>query len=112
MSDYPIPSYAVSLWVAGDQLWLAFPPLDGERGHSVPYPLTERGIALALETLKHRRLGARSLGEAGAPTRYQVERELYHDPRYNIILGAMAKAKADTAKEATEAGAFLEELGL
>lgn len=113
MSHYPIPSYAASIWITGDHLWLGFPPIsEGEQGHSVPYPLTNRGLLLAIETLKHRRRGERMLGEAGSPSRYQVERELYHDPKYNIILAALARGKEASAAEAQEAGKFLEELGL
>ncbi len=113
MSDYPIPSYACSIWLAGDSLWLAFPPLaQGEHGHSVPFPATERGLELILNTLRQRRLGERSLGEAGSPTRYQIERSLVNDANYNVLIGAIAQSKEAQRREREEAGKFLEELGL
>ena len=113
MSDYPIPSYAAHIWLAGDTLWLGFPPLtEGGSSHSVPYPANERGITLIIETLRERRKGERSLGSHGSPTKYQTERALVDDRKYNILLRALRESKAATEKEKQDATAFLEELGL
>jgi len=113
MSDYPIPSYAANIWIAGDLLWLGFPPIgDGVQAHSVSFPANERGLSLIIEILKSRRKGERMIGENGSPTRYQVERELVRDAKYNELLRALENSKKVTAEEAAEASAFLEELGL
>ena len=113
MSDYPIPSYAAYIWVAGDKLWLGFPGTDESvRPHSVPFPANEVGMALAVDVLKARRTGDRMIGTKGAPCKHQVERELAQDRRYNDLLKAMAEAKATSAAEKADAEAFLEELGL
>ena len=113
MSDYPIPSYAAYIWVAGDKLWLGFPGTDESvRPHSVPFPATEPGFAVALKILRERRIGERMIGTKGAPCKHQVERELAQDRRYNEMLKAMKEAKATSAAEKADAEAFLEELGL
>jgi len=112
VSDYPIPSYSASIWLVGDQIWLGFPPIgDLVQAHSVPFPATDKGLALILQTLRERRHSL-NIGTKGAPTRYQVERTLAQDKRYNGILEAMKKAKETREKEREEAIAFLAELGL
>lgn len=112
MSDYPVPSYAAQIWVAGDQLWLAFPSLVNGHGHSVPFPANEIGLSLALETLKERSKGAISLGLRGSPTRHEIERRVREDSRYNTILREMSENKRASEAERAEASKFLEELGL
>lgn len=72
---YPIPSYAVNLWVAGDDLWLAFPGQGPEgRGHSIRLPASEHGLKTAINILKDRAQAERlEIGHDGTPTQYTVE---------------------------------------
>ena len=113
MSDYPIPSYAASIWLVGDTIWLGFPPLgDGVQSHSAPFPANERGLALLLSTLRERGRGSLNIGLKGSPTRYQIERQLVQDAKYNGLLKAMKEAKAKQDEEKEKAIAFLKELGL
>lgn len=107
---YPIPHYAVSLWVAGDDLWLAFPGQGPEgQGHSVRLPASAGGFATAVSILRER-AQARDLklGNAGTPTQYELE----HDRKYGAILKAMGEAKQTSAAEREAARKELEELGL
>lgn len=113
MSDYPIPHYAAHIWVAGDTLWLGFPgTAEGVREHSVPFPITDKSIALVVETLRARERNRNWLGTKGAPTRYDVKKELQHDKKYNTLLRALRENKNKKEAEKAEAEAFLEELGL
>ena len=113
MADYPIPDYAAYIWVAGDKVWIGFPPLgDLVQAHSVPFPATDKGLALLIRTLKERNQGLRHLGTNGSPTRYAVERELVNDRKYNGILKAMHAAKEKQAEEDAAATEFLKDLGL
>lgn len=106
--DYPIPGYASHIWIAGDQIHLVFPPtLERDRYSSVQFPNTEKGLALLLDVLR-RRKSELHIGTKGTPTRYQVERTLAGDKRYNEWLKAMQTSD----KEREESIAFLAELGL
>lgn len=108
---YPVPSYAANIWIAGDKLWLGFPsPEPGVRGHSVPLPCNEKGMAVAVSILREREHTPRTnwLGTKGAPTRWDIE----HDKKYNALLNAMNESKKTTEAEKAAAQAFLEELGL
>lgn len=109
MSEYPIPSYAAQIWVVGDTFWLAFPPTVADsRSHSVQFPVTEKGLQLAISILHEREKSCLSISTKGAPTRYQVERALVDDKRYNEILKALKKPKeVDPAFEA-----LMKEIGL
>ena len=111
MSDYPVPKYAAYAWVSGDQLWLGFSsPLNGH-AHSVAFPATEKGLKLAIGTLRERENSTRlEIGFNGAPTKYQVERALADDKRYNEILRAMREAQKP--KDSPELSAILAEMGI
>lgn len=115
MSDkYPLPSYAATIWTVGDRIRLSLPsPLDAP-DHVVEFPATEKGLELALETLKARERSERSLtiGARGAPSQHQVERALADDKRMNEWLKEMGAAKAEKEREKAEAEAFLAEIGL
>ena len=113
MSDYPIPSYAAYIWAAGDRIWLGFPAMsDGTPPHSVPYPATERGLTLAVEALKARRVGDRTIGNHGAPTRHSIEVAASNDKKYKELLKALAMNDEREKEEKAKAERFLEELGL
>lgn len=110
MSDYPVPSYAASIWVTGDTLWLGFAsPINGH-AHSVPFPATDKGLKLAMTTLHEREKGRLLISQRGAPTRYEVERALHSDKRYNEMLKAMQEAKKP--KLDPEVEALMKEIGL
>lgn len=73
--SYPIPDYAVSIWVAGDDLLVAFPGQGAEgRGHTVRLPASATGLATAITILKDRqRAKSLRLGQPGTPTQYELE---------------------------------------
>ena len=115
MTQYPLPSYAAHIWIAGDKIWLGFPgEKDGVREHSVPFPATDKGFSLILATIKARQEApcANWLGTRGAPCRHEIERQLANDKRYNAFIKATAEAKVVSAADAAENAKFLEELGL
>lgn len=72
---YPIPSHAASFWIAGDDLWIAFPGQGPEeRGHSIRMPASAAGMAAAVQIMRDR-AAAQSLkiGNRGTPTQYEIE---------------------------------------
>jgi hypothetical protein len=73
-NSYPLPSYAVSAWVAGDDLYIAFPGTVSEQGHTIKLPASAGGLAAAVKILRERQ-AAESLriGERGTPTQYEIE---------------------------------------
>lgn len=108
--SYPIPSHAASFWIAGDDLWIAFPPQGPEaRGSSIHLPANEHGLATAIAILKSRTLSQDlRLGNRGTPTQHALET----DKKYNAWLRAMNEDKEETATERAKAKAELEEIGL
>lgn len=112
--SYPLPAHACSCWVAGDDLWIAFPGQGpAGQGHSIRLPASAGGFAAAVQIMRDR-AQARDLklSNPGTPSQYEVERALAHDSKYKAILGAMAQGKAQTETERREAAAELEALGL
>lgn len=106
--SYPIPSHAASFWIAGDVLWIAFPPQGPEaRGSSIRLPANEHGLATAIAILKSRVKPTR-LGERGTPSQYDLET----DKKFSAWLRAMDEGKMITEAERAKAKAELEELGL
>jgi hypothetical protein len=114
MSEYPLPSYAANIWTVGDRLVLSFPsPVDAP-AHCVEFPLTERGLLLALATIREREKAYRPafLATRAAPSKYQIERALAEDKKFKAWLSEMAATKEKKEAEKAEATKFLEELGL
>lgn len=111
---YPLPAHAASFWIAGDDLWIAFPGQGPEeRGHSIRLPASAGGLAAAIQIMRDRsRATDLKLGNRGTPTQHSVERALAHDARYTAILGAMKTEKAVNETERAAASAELRELGL
>src|SRR5438309_159855 len=127
---YPLPSYAISLWVAGDDLWLAFPGQGPEgKGHSVRLPVSKSGLKVAINILRDRaKAESLKIGHDGTPTQYTVEqyagrawgtvskrmreerevrlaKEIEDRVQYNAARErAKAKAKARAAAELAELG--------
>lgn len=107
MSDYPLPSHAISVWLAGDTLWARFPPTTpGGKGHSAPFPATPEGFALALSILRERATAnyTMTIGTRAAPVRYDLEK----------IAQALKEGTtyAKKKREKEEADEFLKEIGL
>jgi hypothetical protein len=104
---YPLPEYAVSVWVAGDNLMVAFPGTVSERGHTIKLPASATGLSTAITIMKER-AQARSLflGNRGTPTQYEIE----NDQRYKAFMRAVAEAKRPkpTSRELDEIMAELE----
>jgi hypothetical protein len=75
-SPYPIPSYALNAWLAGDKIHINFPPTDGHsRSHSVVLPADERGMKVLLALMKERQQAEYTLtvATAAAPVQYDVD---------------------------------------
>jgi len=126
---YPIPSYACNLWVAGDDLWIAFPGQGPEgRGHSIKLPASATGLKVAIDILRERAQAERlEIGNRGTPTQYEVEagkawgkvtKRLREEHEADITAkieekaaAARRKARAE-AKAKAQAEAELAELGL
>jgi hypothetical protein len=106
---YPLPDYAVNVWVAGDNIMVAFPGTVTEQGHTIKLPASAAGFQTIVRILRDRST-ARDLrlGNAGTPSQYDLEA----DQRYAVILRAMAQTKAVTAADQAAAEAELAELGL
>lgn len=107
---YPLPAHAASFWIAGDDLWIAFPGQGPEeRGHSVRLPASVAGLATAIAILKERSVATSlKLGNRGTPTQYELEQ----DTRYGAILEAMKADTAERREAKAKAQAELAELGL
>lgn len=86
--DYPIPSYAAYIWIVGSNIHVCFPPSVGSKSHTVIFPANDKGLKLFLKIMQERR-GNLTIGHAGEPTKYQVERMLVGDPKYNKWLDHM-----------------------
>jgi hypothetical protein len=113
MSDkYPLPAYAVSMWVVGDNLMVAFPGTVSEKGHTIKLPASAGGLQAAITIMKDRaRATDLRIGNKGTPTQYDLEaigKFMIENAGYK----EREARKASTAAEVAEATAFLEELGL
>lgn len=118
MDKYPLPSYAVSVWVAGDSLMVAFPGTVTEQGHTIKLPASEGGLRAAISIMKERsRAESLRIGNAGTPTQWDTDRQMAHWGRM-LRLDAIAKVAkheakmAEAKREKAEAEEFLKELGL
>lgn len=132
MTDkYPLPSYAVSAWVVGDNLMIAFPGTGPSgQGHTIKLPASAGGLQAAITIMKDRAAAQdMRLGNRGTPTQYEIEaragaafgkavRKLREEREAMIAERNERKMQEHTAKvrraerEAAEAKEFLKELGL
>ena len=105
---YPLPSYAASIWLEGDTVWLGLP---GEtRGHSVPVPATVEGLAQVLRILASREKAQRAtIGTDAAPTRHMIEQAIARREKFRREREAKAEAKATPKPSIDDT---LRELGL
>lgn len=113
MRDFPLPSYAAHIWIAGDEIKLVLPsPLDAP-AHVLTLPNNDKGLTRALAILREREHESHStIGKPSAPSQYQVETALANDAKYNRWLREMREASAERQAEKAEAEAFLKEIGL
>jgi len=95
MSDYPMPSHACMMWVAGDTLFVRFPPQAGhDTGHVVQFQADEIGLKGLVSVMRARakHQAQLSVGHKATPTQWDVQR-----------LRAMADAiKTTTVVKVTE----------
>ncbi len=76
MSDYPLPSYAASFWVVGDQLFVRLPPwATGGPAHIITLPANEAGMKICLDLLKERARASyeTKIGTKAAPVQYDID---------------------------------------
>ena len=106
---YPAPAYAATVWVAGETLWLAFPPSNGHtHGHSVHLSADVYGFQCALRILREREInGSLKINQKGAQSQHLA------DAMYKAIR-ASTKLKEVEASSAERKAAkdFLKDLGL
>lgn len=78
MKDYPLPSYASSIWLADDQIYLAFP--DERGGHTIHFPDSPRGYETMMRVLRERAMqtSARTLGLSGTPAQQEADHLRMH----------------------------------
>lgn len=107
---YPLPAYAASIWVAGDNLMVQFPGQGPEgREHTIKLPVHENGLKTAIKILKDRaQAEALTIANRGTPSQWQAE----NDARYRAFHKALQKDRKDREQEKREAEEFLKELGL
>lgn len=115
---YPLPEYAVSVWVAGDSLMVAFPGTVSEQGHTIKLPASAGGLQAAVNILKDRaRAQSLRIGNKGTPTQWDTDKVLAHwgrmmkDDAEDKVRKHEAKM-AEARREKIEADEFLKELGL
>lgn len=115
---YPLPAYAVSAWVAGDSLFIAFPGTVSEQGHTIKLPASAGGLQAAVNIMKARASASSlKIGNRGTPTQWDADAVLAHWARMERAdaEAKIAKHEAKMAaarREKAEAEEFLKELGL
>ena len=60
---YPLPAYAVSIWISGDDLMVAFPGTVTEQGHTIRLPASAGGLQAAVNRLSEAVATARQPGK-------------------------------------------------
>ncbi len=82
MTTYPIPAYAATIWMAGNDIMLAFGETSTTPGHTCRIPNTEKGMAVVVAILSARRnlpeggSEASKIGTGAEPTQFNIEREM------------------------------------
>lgn len=125
--SYPLPAAAVSVWKAGEEIWMALPGPLG-RGHCIHFPATPDGAIAMLRVLAAREreeLQAQShrIATEGTPTNAQVQALINKRIRDREARAARAEAEANkppreyrprnkTKAKADNLASFLVDLGL
>lgn len=129
--SYPLPAHAASFWIAGPDLWIAFPGQGPEgKGHSIRLPASVAGLATAIQILKDRaQAESLKIGNDGTPSQYTAEqyagrawgtvnkrlREEREAKKLKTVeeeAAYRARKEKHRAEERARAKAELEELGL
>ncbi len=78
MSNYPLPSYAASIWLANDRIQVAFP--DERGGHTISLPEGPKGLEVLMTALRQRAMqtSARTLGLSGTPSQQEADHLRMH----------------------------------
>jgi hypothetical protein len=117
MDKYPLPSYAVSAWVVGDSLMIAFPGSVSEQGHTIKLPASAGGLQAAVTIMRDRATAQDlRLGNKGTPSQWELEKlaawgKAIKADKEERIAKLDAK-RTEAARERDEATEFLKELGL
>ena len=117
MSSYPLPTYAVSVWIAGDSLMVAFPGTVTEQGHTIKLPASPAGLKTALDIAKARSEAQDlRLGNRGTPSQWEADKMAAWGAALKRGMEERVEAleakRAAAAAERDEAAEFLKELGL
>lgn len=123
-SPYPLPGYALSMWLVGGHIHIALAQTDGKgRPHTVRVPMDKcpadagSGWAFIIDLLKSRERAGRqgprasTIGTKAAPSHTQVEAWLRKNPRQTKMTAPEAAgpgAKKPSKREADS----LDDLGL
>lgn len=95
---YPLPHYAVSVWLSGDKLMVAYPPPPfSDKGHTIVLPATPAGFAVLADNLKERqREGYHKIGTKATPIQYNID-EIIRRMGPNAVEVIPAKVKKHDA---------------
>ena len=105
---YPVPDYAATFWVAGDNLMITFPPQRGEHSHTIKLPISEGGLKTAIQILKDRAHATDlRIANRGTPSQWEVE----NDARYKALV-AIRRQEASQSRSNRSADDLLKELEL
>ena len=91
---YPVPSYAAHIWVVGNEIHLALPPLEGHKqSHTVVLPWNAKALDHLLHILRHRETQTRqqTVATPASPTQWDIEQ----------VMKAMKKSPNKKLEEAT-----------
>lgn len=125
-SPYPLPGYALSMWLVGGHIHIALTQVDGKgRPHTVRVPLDKcpadggAGWAFVLDLLKSRERAGRhdprasTIGTKAAPSHTQVEAWLRKNPRPTPMTAPEARGHKGASKKVAKREAnSLDDLGL
>lgn len=92
ISGYPLPSYAATIWLAGENICIALPSGASQKSHTIRIPVAkcsietsewgeplarQRGWMVLLDILKQRQqLREAPIGTRAAPVQYDIEEML------------------------------------
>lgn len=69
------PPSAATIWVIDQTLHVEFPSTKTEKVHTIEVPLTQQGLAFAINIFRARNANS-TVGTKGAPTKAQAEKAL------------------------------------
>lgn len=112
MNDFPLPSYAVAVWLSGDKIMVRFPPAPGHDSHHVVGFDSFAEVEAVLKARRAAEPRELKLGHPGVPTQAMAEAlrsvKRVENPRF--VKAAAARERL--AKQAESNLVTLEDLGL